>query len=149
MFTTPEVKPSFYFKTRKTGGCLAHCCTLSLCYLGADDQHRNPNIYTEIIQWATNQGVVQLPQKSSLFPKFPVYKNKRLSTWCAKILSYCYFTIVDFMLTTGKGAGFCQQNVLQRILCLHDMLVNPVGKYTCLTSPHSYTQQENRSTCER
>ena len=30
---------------------LVHCCTLTLCYLGAetDDHHRNPNINTEII----------------------------------------------------------------------------------------------------
>ena len=30
---------------------LVHCCTLSLCYLGAetDDHHRNPNRNTEII----------------------------------------------------------------------------------------------------
>ena len=30
---------------------LVHCCTLSLCYLGAetDDDHRNPNINKEII----------------------------------------------------------------------------------------------------
>ena len=35
---------------------VVHCCTLSLCYLGAetDDQHRNPNTNTEIIYWATN-----------------------------------------------------------------------------------------------
>ena len=42
-----------------TGCHLVHCCTLSLCYLGAetdrqtDDHHRNPNINTEII-WLGN-----------------------------------------------------------------------------------------------
>ena len=30
---------------------IVHCCTMSLCYLGAetDDHYRNPNINTEII----------------------------------------------------------------------------------------------------
>ena len=29
---------------------VVHCCTLSLCYLGADDHHRNPNIKMNIEQ---------------------------------------------------------------------------------------------------
>ena len=38
-------------KSFKVLSTLVHCCTLSLCYLGAetDDHHRNPNINTEII----------------------------------------------------------------------------------------------------
>ena len=31
-----------------------HCCTLSLCHLGSDDHHRNPNTNTKVILWATN-----------------------------------------------------------------------------------------------
>ena len=33
------------------GPGIVHCCTMSLCYLGAetDDHYRNPNINTEII----------------------------------------------------------------------------------------------------
>ena len=36
-----------------------HCCTLSLCHLGSDDHHRNPNTNTKVILWATNRRLIK------------------------------------------------------------------------------------------
>ena len=38
-----------YLAVKGGGATVVHCCTLSLCYLVANDHHRNPNINTEII----------------------------------------------------------------------------------------------------